>query len=53
MQKIIILDYVKGITYVRDFYEYVHTPEDIIEVLGLNASDCEWMIVDEFKLNLK
>lgn len=53
MEKIIILDYVKGITYVRDFYEYVHTPEDIIEELWLNVSDCEWMIVSEFKLNLK
>ena len=53
MEKIIILDYVEGVTYVRDFYEHIHTPEDIIEILGLNSSDCEWMIVNEFKLNLK
>lgn len=53
MQKIIILDYVKGITYVRDFYEYVHTPEDIIEELGLSVSDCEWMLTDVFKLDMK
>lgn len=53
MQKIIILDYVKGITYVRDFYEHVHTPEDIIEELGLSVSDCEWMITDVFKLDMK
>lgn len=53
MEKIIIFDYVKGITYVRDFYNSVHTPEDIIEELGLNVSDCEWMVTSEFKLNLK
>lgn len=53
MQKIIILDYVKGITYVRNFYAHVHTPEDIIESLGLNTSDCKWMITDVFKLDMK
>ncbi len=52
MKKIIILDYVNGITYVRDFYEEVHTPEDIIESLGLDTSNCEWMINDVFKLDM-
>ena len=53
MQKIIILDYTEGITYVIDFYEHVHMPEDIIESLGLNTSDCEQMITDVFKLDMK
>lgn len=51
--KIIILDYVEGITYVRDFYENNHTAEDIMESLGLDIYDCSWMITDGFKLNLK
>lgn len=53
MEKIIILDYIKGITYVRDFNEHIYTPEDIMESLGLDPYDCDWMIVSEFKLNLK
>lgn len=53
MQKIIILDYTEGITYVIDFYEHVHMPEDIIESLELNTSDCKWMITDVFKLDMK
>lgn len=52
MKKIIILDYVNGITYVRDFYEEVHTPEDLIESLGLDNFNCEWMVTDVFKLDM-
>ena len=53
MEKIIILDYVKGVTYVRDFDQTKITAEDLIDSLGLNSGDCEWMISDTFKLNMQ
>ena len=53
MKKIIILDYVNGITYVRDFDENKDTGYELVESLGLNSGECEWMITDEFNLNLK
>ena len=53
MSKIIILDYLYGVTYVRDFDEDNDTSYELIESLGLNYRDCEWMITDEFNLNLK
>lgn len=53
MSKITILDYLHGVTYVRDFDEDNDTGYELVGSFGLNPGDCEWMITDEFNLNLK
>ena len=56
MKKIIVLCFSTGEVFVRDFPEELKDSEDWFETdynnVGLRPKDCQWMVVDELKINI-
>lgn len=56
MKKIIILCFSTGEVFVRDFPEELKDSEDWFETkhnnVDLRPKDCQWMVVDELKINI-
>ena len=50
--KIVILDFLTAEVHVYNYNEDGSDPEDKMEDLGHNSSDCNYMIVKELKLNI-
>lgn len=52
-QQILILDFRLGEVHIYDYVNPDATDQEtILEELGHNASDCDWMIVDKLKLQI-
>jgi hypothetical protein len=51
MKKIIILDFETAKVHIYDYNTSLDS-EDFIESLLYNSNNCQWMIVDELKLEI-
>ena len=43
MEKLVILDYVNGDVHIYDKEEFTVVDEDLLNSLGYNAEECEWI----------
>ncbi len=56
MKKLIVLDFREGEVYVYTYDVNIwESPEDFTDEDGIHVihSDCQWMVVDELKINIK